>query len=85
MTSVEEVLAAWRDAERLLGDLPPIGTDHDSVAGIVASLRSTYARITDDSIRTSPIVIAETRQAISSSRDLILQVRSKTHCPGTTA
>ena len=51
MTSVEEVLAAWRDAERLLGDLPPIGTDHDSVANVVASLRTTYARITDESIR----------------------------------
>jgi len=80
MTSVEEVLAAWRDAERLLGDLPPIGTDHDSVANVVASLRTTYARITDESIRTSPIVIAETRQTIASSRDLILQVRAKAAC-----
>ena len=82
MTSVEEVLAAWRDAERLLGDLPSIGTDHDSVASVVASLRTTYARITDDSIRTSPVVIAETRQTIASSRDLLSQVRSKVHSPG---
>lgn len=77
MTSVQEVLAAWRDAERLLGDLPPIGTDHDSVAGVIVSLRTTYARITDESIGTSPIIIAETRETIATSRDLLLQVRSK--------
>ena len=82
MTSVEEVLAAWRDAERLLGDLPPIGTDHESVARVVVSLRTTYARITDESIRTSPIVIAETRQTIASSRDLISHVRSKAQGSG---
>ena len=85
MTSTEEVLAAWRDAERLLGDLPPIGTDHDSVARVVASLRTTYARITDESIGTSPIVIAETRQTIATSRELISHVRSKAQCPGTSA
>lgn len=85
MTSVEEVLAAWRDAERLLGDLPPIGTDHDSVARVVASLRTTYARITDESIRTSPMVIAETRQTIATSRDLISQVRSNVECPAGSA
>lgn len=85
MTSVEEVLAAWRDAERLLGDLPPIGTDHDWVARVVASLRTTYARITDESIRTSPMVIAETRQTIATSRDLISQVRSNVECPAGSA
>ena len=85
MTSVDEVLAAWRDAERLLGDLPSIGTDHDSVAHVVASLRTTYARITDESIGTSPNVIAETRQTIAISRDLILQVRSKAQFPGGSA
>ena len=76
MTAVAEVLAAWRDAERLLGDLP-IGTDHDSVTRVVASLRTTYARITDESMPTSPMILAETRRTIASSRDVILQVRSK--------
>jgi hypothetical protein len=85
MTSVEEVVAAWRDAERLLEDLPPIGTDHETVATVIASLRVTYARVTDESIRTSPMVIAETRQTIASSRDLLSQVRSKAHCPGGSA
>jgi hypothetical protein len=82
MTAVEEVLATWRDAERLLDDLPPIGRDHETVVTVVASLKVTYARITDESLRSSPLVIAETLQAIASSRDLIAQMRSKAHTLG---
>ena len=77
MTSVEAVLAAWRDAERLLGDLPAVGSDHDSIVGVIVSLRTSYERITDESTQASPIVIAETRRTIASSRDLMLQVRTK--------
>ena len=29
MILVEEVFAAWRDAERLVEELPPVGRDHD--------------------------------------------------------
>jgi hypothetical protein len=77
MIVVEEVLAAWRDAERLLDELPPVGNDHETVVLVVASLRDTYARITNDAIRTSPTVIAETRDTIQSSRELLARVHSK--------
>ena len=47
MLLVEQVLAVWRDGERLLEALPEIHPDHETVAMSVAELRALYAEMTD--------------------------------------
>ena len=77
MTAVQEVLAAWRDAERLLDELPPVGTDHETVVLTVASLRAAYARLTTEPIPTTPEILAQTHEAIDRSRELLRRVREQ--------
>jgi hypothetical protein len=43
---VEQVLAVWRDGERLLEALPEVHPDHETVAMSVAELRALYAQMT---------------------------------------
>jgi len=44
---VEQVLAVWRDGERLLEALPSAHPDRETVVTSVAELRSLYAQMTD--------------------------------------
>ena len=43
---VEEVLEAWRAAERILDELPPVDPDHETVRVAIAQLRALYQDLT---------------------------------------
>ena len=77
MIPVHEVLATWRDAERLLDTLPPLDPDHETVRMLVIALRESYERVTDGSARTTPGAIARSLETVVESRGLLAQVRAK--------
>ena len=47
MTPVEEVLRTWREAERVLDDLPPFDPDRASVGLAIVRLKDCYQQLTD--------------------------------------
>jgi hypothetical protein len=59
-TAVAEVLDAWRAAERLVDELPPLDPDHEPVRTAIASLRSHYQILT--SLRDPTIDMVEASQ-----------------------
>lgn len=72
--AVEEVLSAWRDAERVLEVLPQVGRDHEDVAIAVARLRVTYRSLTDGS-RASQAAINASHSTVEDTRSLLARVR----------
>jgi hypothetical protein len=72
--AVEEVLSAWRDAERVLESLPESGRDHEDVAMAVTRLRAAYKSLTDgsdasfSSIRASHLSVEDTRELLARIR-----------------
>jgi hypothetical protein len=72
--AVEEVLSAWRDAERMLDSLPQVGRDHEDVAIAVLSLRSAYQSLTDGS-DTSHAVIRASHARVEETRILLARIR----------
>jgi hypothetical protein len=75
-TAIEEVLSAWREAERLLESLPPLDPDHETVRLMVVRLQETY--------RTLTLIGADTAMAISASvhtvgdtRTLLREIRAR--------
>jgi len=79
--AVEEVLSAWRDAERVLESLPPIGRDHEDVALAVGRMRALYRSLTDGSDATYAAIEAS-RTSVEATRALLAQIRG--HAPGCT-
>ena len=61
--TVEELLATWREAERVLESVPPLSRDHESVALAVVRLRTTYQRLTDRQERSAALVAEADRVA----------------------
>jgi hypothetical protein len=76
MTMVEEILATWRDAERLLDALPPVGPDHETVRLTVVELQATYRDLTGDGARTED-VIASSRATISEAHRVLEAIKGK--------
>jgi hypothetical protein len=74
-TLIEEVLAAWRDGERVLADLPEVHPDHESVALAVAELRALYAQLTDISSQSRRRLRA-TNAALERTAALLERVRA---------
>ena len=74
--AVEEVLSAWRDAERVLDVLPPIGRDHEDVALAVARLRATYRSLTGGSQATHA-AIAASHMTVEDTRALLTRLRQR--------
>lgn len=75
MTMVEEVLATWRDAERLLDTLSPVGPDHETVRLTVEVLQASYRDLTGEHARTDE-VIASSRATISEAHRVIDEIRA---------
>ena len=73
--AVEEVLAAWREAERVLDALPPSSPDHESVRRTVVSLRRTYQAITSDADQTTG-AIDQTHDTIAAAREVLTRVKA---------
>lgn len=77
MMAVEEVLAAWRDAERLLDELPPVDPDHETVRLAVATLRLTYQQLTTGSATDTQLVLVQSLETIERTRTLLASIRGK--------
>ena len=76
MSIVEEVIDTWRDAERVLDDLPTLDPRHTSVREAVASLRRVYQDMTrDEGAHASNSLVVLSREAIDSTRALLAEVR----------
>ena len=74
--AVEEVLAAWREAERVLDTLPPFSPDHESVRRTVIDLRRTYRAITTNAEQTTE-VIDRTHQTIAAAHEVLAKFDGK--------
>ena len=73
---VEEALRVWRDGERLLEELPPLTTDHETVGLNVVALRETYQTLTSRSRATSDQLV-ECAARIESARATIRRLSAK--------
>jgi hypothetical protein len=76
MTMVEEILATWRDAERLLDVLPAVSSDHETVRLTVVELQATYRNRTGDQAR-SEDVLASSRATISEAHRVLEAIRAR--------
>lgn len=72
--AVEEILSAWRDAERVLDSLPQAGRDHEDVALAVLRLRSAYQSLTDGS-DASRAIIQASHARVEETRMLLARIR----------
>ncbi len=72
--AVEEVLSAWRDAERVLDSIPPVGRDHEDVALAVLQLRSAYQSLTVGN-DASHAVIRNSHASVEETRNLLARIR----------
>jgi hypothetical protein len=73
-TAIEEVLSAWRDAERLLESLPPLHPDRETVSVMVARLQETYRTLAVLGADTAMTITASVR-TVAEARSLLRQVR----------
>lgn len=74
---VAEVLQTWREAERLLDELPPISPDHETVRLAVHSLRATYRSVSAGDAMLTPTLVAESHERMAEARALLTLVRKK--------
>jgi hypothetical protein len=73
-TLIVDTLKTWREAERLLQDLPPVDPDHETVRLLVIQLRTMYASLSESRDPTSD-VIERGRAQIDDARALLRRVR----------
>jgi hypothetical protein len=73
---VEEVLALWREAERVLDDLPEVDPDRRIVSADVAALRRMYRLMTDTATGTDA-TLAQSAEVIEESRAILRRVRAR--------
>jgi hypothetical protein len=73
---VEEVLGAWREAERLLEELPPIDPDHETVRLSVLELRDVYQRLTDARAG-SATALQASREVLDSAGEVLRRARAR--------
>ncbi len=74
--AVAETLDTWREAERLLEELPPLSPDHETVAAIVVECRATYQRLAFGASRTAD-ALASARSTLDHAHALLREVRSR--------
>jgi hypothetical protein len=81
---VEDLLVTWRQAERVLDDLPPVDPDHETVALAIDGLRRTYQELT--LIRESSAeTLRASRETLARARDLLAAVAARLTPPTTVA
>ncbi len=72
--AVAEALDTWREAERLLAELPPLSPDHETVALVVAHSREVYGRLTGD-VDVTADVISRSHERMARARDVLQGIR----------
>ncbi|HUP83225.1 MAG TPA: hypothetical protein VM284_03440 [Candidatus Limnocylindria bacterium] len=73
-TLIVDTLKVWREAERVLQDLPPVHSDHETVRVLVIQLRSLYARLSETR-DVSGDVIDRSKAQIEAAKTLLRKVR----------
>jgi hypothetical protein len=73
---VEEVLALWREAERVLEDLPEVDPDRGIVCADVVSLRRMYRSLTDTAAGTEA-ALTQSAALVAESRAILRRVRAR--------
>ncbi len=74
--AIEEVLAVWRDAERVRDALPPTHPSRAAIDAEIRRLRAMYARMTDLASSTGNDLAASSQQ-IASAMATLDRVRSR--------
>ena len=64
MTGIEEVLALWRELERVHEQLPEGDPTRRAVANEIAQVRGLYRRLTDESQQTATLLKASQRTIV---------------------
>jgi hypothetical protein len=80
---VEEVLSVWRDAERVLNDMPASAPERPSILRQVARLRRYHARLTTEIAPTSWRLLSSTHDAMTETQRLLGEARVVDAPPGT--
>jgi hypothetical protein len=70
-----EVLAEWREAERVLGVLADDAPERPAVAAAVEEMRELYRHVARDMTAATANAIAQTRTRIDATHALLREVR----------
>ena len=73
---VQEVLYLWREAERVLDQLPPGAPERTLVSAEVVILKRTYKRLTAESDATATTV-ADSRATIEAAQENLARARQR--------
>lgn len=76
-TRVEEVLALWRDCERVRDALPAKSTVRSLVSAEELELRRIYRRLTTERIVETEVVLRETRETLEAARETLAEARRR--------
>jgi hypothetical protein len=74
---VEELLAVWREAERVLEMLPSAAPDRVLVEAEIVDLKRTYRRLTDGRVESSSATLQRSAELIHRTRLLLNRVEGK--------
>lgn len=78
---VEEVLSVWRDAERVLNDMPASAPERPNILRQVARLRRYHARLTTEIAPTSWRLLSSTHDAMTETQRLLGEARGRVDAP----
>jgi hypothetical protein len=73
---VEELLSLWREAERVLDQLPPDVPERTLVGAEVVNLRRMYRRLTAEGVATSES-LRESRSTIATAQRTLSEARRR--------
>ena len=74
---IEELLDVWREAERVLDELPEATPERGMLEVEVIELRSVHQRLTDRRIEQTANLIAGSRETIEATRRTIERARQR--------
>jgi hypothetical protein len=73
---IEEVLSLWREAERVLEELPADAPERTVMSAEVASLKQTYRRLTEEN-DVSAHALVVTRESIADARAALAAAKAR--------
>jgi hypothetical protein len=74
---IEELLDVWREAERVLDELPEANPERHVLEGQLTQLRSVHRHLTDRRIEHTAHMIAASRGTIDAARQTIERARER--------
>lgn len=75
-TLIVDTLRLWREAERILNNVPPMNPNHEVIRGWVVELRSMYARVSE-SADLSADAIAGLRAQLEAATNALTGLRGE--------